>query len=96
MVSFCFLQKFAKIFCYLHVLQVDIFSMGVIELVERAQAPLFHIEHYIDGEYIKYNSNSGFVEDRQGPERMTPQVFVFVFVFKFVFDDTQGALPLHL
>ena len=89
-----FTKMVAKIFCYLHVLQVDIFSMGVIELVERAQAPLFHIEHYIDGEYIKYNSNSGFVEDRQGPERMTPQVFVFL--FKFVFDDTQGALPLHL
>ena len=38
-------------------MQVDIFSMGVIELVNRPGAPLFHIEHYIDGEYIKYNSN---------------------------------------
>ena len=43
-----------------HVMQVDIFSMGVIELVNRAGAPLFHIEHYIDGEYIKYNSNLSF------------------------------------
>ena len=41
-------------------MQVDIFSMGVIELVNRAGAPLFHIEHYIDGEYIKYNSNLSF------------------------------------
>ena len=51
--------------------QVDIFMMAVIELFERPGCPLYHVEHYIDGEYIKYNSNSGFVADC----RQTPQAF---------------------
>ena len=51
--------------------KVDIFMMAVIELFERPGSPLYHIEHYIDGEYIKYNSNSGFVAD----QRQTPQAF---------------------
>ena len=51
--------------------KVDIFMMAVIELFERPGSPLYHIEHYIDGEYIKYNSNSGFVADM----RQTPQTF---------------------
>jgi len=55
--------------------KVDIFMMGVIELVERPGSPLFHIEHYIDGKYIKYNSNSGFVEDTVKHCRKTPQAF---------------------
>ena len=80
-------------------LQVDIFSMGVIELIDRAQAPLFHIEHYIDGEYIKYNSNSGFVDDRHGPERMTPQALSH-FTFErsghqLVVVDIQGVGDLY-
>ena len=33
--------------------------------------PLYHVEHYIDGDYKKYNSNSGFVADC----RQTPQAF---------------------
>ena len=55
--------------------KVDIFMMGVLELVERPGTPLYHIEHYIDGEYIKYNSNSGFVEDKTSICRKTPQAF---------------------
>ena len=51
--------------------KVDIFMMAVIELYERPGSPLFHVEHYIDGDYIKYNSNSGFVADM----RQTPQAF---------------------
>ena len=51
--------------------KVDIFMMAVMELHERPGAPLFHVEHYIDGDYIKYNSNSGFVADM----RQTPQAF---------------------
>jgi len=79
--------------------KVDIFSMGVIELIDRAQAPLFHIEHYIDGEYIKYNSNSGFVDDRHGPERMTPQALSH-FTFErsghqLVVVDIQGVGDLY-
>ncbi|XP_056286389.1 eukaryotic elongation factor 2 kinase [Pseudoliparis swirei] len=32
-----------------------------------------HLEHYIEGKYIKYNSNSGFVRDDN--IRLTPQAF---------------------
>ena len=39
--------------------KIDIFMMSVLEMTERPGKPLFHIEHYIDGEYVKYNSNSG-------------------------------------
>lgn len=46
--------------------------MCVVELRERPGRPLFHLEHYIEGKYIKYNSNSGFVRDDN--LRLTPQV----------------------
>ena len=36
-------------------------------------SPLFHVEHYIDGEYVKYNSNSGYVDNRLA--RQTPHAF---------------------
>lgn len=52
--------------------QVDIVQMCVVELRERPGRPLFHLEHYIEGKYIKYNSNSGFVRDDN--LRLTPQV----------------------
>ena len=45
--------------------------MAVIEFVNRSDKPLYHLEHFIDGDYIKYNSNSGFVEESL---RLTPQV----------------------
>lgn len=47
-------------------------QMCIIELKERPGKPLFHLEHYIEGKYIKYNSNSGFVRDDN--IRLTPQV----------------------
>lgn len=53
--------------------QVDIMQMCVIEMIERSGKPLFHLEHYIEGKYIKYNSNSGFVRDDN--IRLTPQAF---------------------
>eukprot|EP00091_Calanus_sinicus_P000682 TRINITY_DN10604_c0_g1_i1.p1 TRINITY_DN10604_c0_g1~~TRINITY_DN10604_c0_g1_i1.p1 ORF type:complete len:195 (+),score=52.63 TRINITY_DN10604_c0_g1_i1:38-586(+) len=73
--------------------------MGVLELVERPGAPLFHIEHYIDGEYIKYNSNSGFVEDKTSHCRKTPQAFSH-FTFErsgheVVVVDIQGVGDLY-
>lgn len=46
--------------------------MCIIELKDRPGQPLFHLEHYIEGKYIKYNSNSGFVRDDN--IRLTPQV----------------------
>ncbi|TNN68451.1 Eukaryotic elongation factor 2 kinase [Liparis tanakae] len=53
--------------------QVDIMQMCVIEMTDRPGKPLFHLEHYIEGKYIKYNSNSGFVRDDN--IRLTPQAF---------------------
>lgn len=47
-------------------------QMCVVEMTERPGKPLFHLEHYIEGKYIKYNSNSGFVRDDN--IRLTPQV----------------------
>ncbi|KAK0133961.1 Eukaryotic elongation factor 2 kinase [Merluccius polli] len=53
--------------------QVDIMQMCVVEITSRPGKPLFHLEHYIEGKYIKYNSNSGFVRDDN--LRLTPQAF---------------------
>lgn len=48
-------------------------QMCVVEMNSRPGKPLFHLEHYIEGQYIKYNSNSGFVRDDN--MRLTPQVY---------------------
>ena len=52
--------------------QVDIFQMSVLEFESRPPEDRFyHLEHFIEGHYVKYNSNSGFVDDGL---RHTPQV----------------------
>lgn len=56
--------------CFI-VLQVDMIQMYILEFKDRKGSPLYHLEHYIEGNYVKYNSNSGFVEDSL---RYTPQV----------------------
>lgn len=35
---------------------------------------MFHIEHFVEGKYVKYNSNSGFVLREEENIRATPQV----------------------
>lgn len=45
--------------------------MYILEFKDRPGEPLYHLEHFIEGEYIKYNSNSGFVDENL---RYTPQV----------------------
>ncbi|EPY74541.1 eukaryotic elongation factor 2 kinase [Camelus ferus] len=77
--------------------QVDIMQMCVIELKERLGQPLFHLEHYIEGKYIKYNSNSGFVRDDN--VRLTPQAFSH-FTFErsghqLIVVDIQGVGDLY-
>ena len=47
--------------------------MAILEMVDREGSPLFHLEHFIEGNYVKYNSNSGFV--KSDAIRMTPQAF---------------------
>ncbi len=51
---------------------MDFFQTYVIELKDREESPLYCVEHLIDGNYIKYNSNSGFVSE---VNRLTPQAF---------------------
>ena len=59
------------IFGNLFSLQVDIIQMGVLEFENRdPEDRFYHLEHYIEGHYTKYNSNSGFVEENI---RFTPQ-----------------------
>lgn len=66
-------------------------QMCVVEMVNRPGKPLFHLEHYIEGKYIKYNSNSGFVRDDN--IRLTPQVRL-VFFTSFVWCCTVFLIRL--
>jgi len=77
--------------------KVDIFMMTVYEFIERENNPLFHVEHFIDGSYIKYNSNSGFVDNNFC--RQTPQAFSH-FTFErsgheLIVVDVQGVGDLY-
>ncbi|XP_077131162.1 eukaryotic elongation factor 2 kinase isoform X2 [Ranitomeya variabilis] len=77
--------------------QVDIMQMCILEMKDRAGKPLFHLEHYIEGKYIKYNSNSGFVRDDN--IRLTPQAFSH-FTFErsghqLIVVDIQGVGDLY-
>ncbi|KAM4025316.1 eukaryotic elongation factor 2 kinase isoform 3-T3 [Anomaloglossus baeobatrachus] len=77
--------------------QVDIVQMCILEMKDRPGKPLFHLEHYIEGKYIKYNSNSGFVRDDN--IRLTPQAFSH-FTFErsghqLIVVDIQGVGDLY-
>ncbi|CAB3410125.1 unnamed protein product [Caenorhabditis bovis] len=52
--------------------KIDIVQMCVIEMIDLPESPLYHLEHFIEGDYLKYNSNSGFVSK---DARLTPQAF---------------------
>ena len=51
--------------------------MCIIEFIDRPDNPLYHLEHFIEGNYIKYNSNSGFVDEHT---RNTPQVIISLWI----------------
>ncbi|KAJ8246351.1 hypothetical protein GJAV_G00266760 [Gymnothorax javanicus] len=77
--------------------QVDIMQMCVLEMTQRPGKPLYHLEHFIEGKYIKYNSNSGFVRDEN--IRLTPQAFSH-FTFErsghqLIVVDIQGVGDLY-
>uniref|UniRef100_A0AAR2L637 Eukaryotic elongation factor 2 kinase n=1 Tax=Pygocentrus nattereri TaxID=42514 RepID=A0AAR2L637_PYGNA len=77
--------------------QVDIMQMCVVEMTSRPGKPVYHLEHYIEGQYIKYNSNSGFVRDDN--IRLTPQAFSH-FTFErsghqLIVVDIQGVGDLY-
>lgn len=44
---------------------------------------MYHIEHFVEGKYVKYNSNSGFVLRDEDNLRATPQVY-FVFIGEII------------
>ncbi|XP_055507543.1 eukaryotic elongation factor 2 kinase isoform X3 [Leucoraja erinacea] len=77
--------------------QVDIMQMCILEMKNRPGQPLYHLEHYIEGKYIKYNSNSGFVRDENF--RLTPQAFShFTFersAHQLIVVDIQGVGDLY-
>ena len=77
--------------------KVDIFMVTVYEFPDREGSPLFHVEHFIEGNYIKYNSNSGFVDNRVS--RQTPHAFSH-FTFEcsghdLIVVDVQGVGDLY-
>ena len=65
-------------------IQVDFFQTYIIEFKGRKGCPLYCVEHLIEGDYIKYNSNSGFVSD---VNRLTPHAFSH-----FTFERSQHQL----
>ncbi|PIO74937.1 MHCK/EF2 kinase domain protein [Teladorsagia circumcincta] len=76
--------------------KIDIVQMCVLEMIDLPCEPLFHLEHFIEGDYIKYNSNSGFVSD---VARKTPQAFSH-FTFErsghqMIVVDIQGVGDLY-
>lgn len=77
--------------------KVDIFQMAILEMIDREGSPLYHLEHFIEGNYVKYNSNSGFV--KSDAIRMTPQAFSH-FTFErsghsMIVVDIQGVGDLY-
>ncbi len=77
--------------------KIDMFQVSILEFDNREGSPLFHLEHYIEGNYIKYNSNAGFVEDAH--LRFTPHAFSH-FTFEcsnheLIVVDIQGVGDLY-
>merc|ERR1712142_244169 len=76
---------------------VDIFQMSLLEFPSRPDKPLYHLEHFIEGDYVKYNSNSGYIDDKN--LRRTPQAFSH-FTFErsehqLIVVDVQGVGDLY-
>ncbi|GAB6020786.1 Eukaryotic elongation factor 2 kinase [Chamberlinius hualienensis] len=77
--------------------KIDIMQLCVVELCETEGRPYFHLEHFIEGTYVKYNSNSGYVTDKV--KRQTPQAFSH-FTFEqsgheLIVVDIQGVGDLY-
>eukprot|EP00656_Telonema_subtile_P040328 TRINITY_DN4538_c0_g1_i1.p1 TRINITY_DN4538_c0_g1~~TRINITY_DN4538_c0_g1_i1.p1 ORF type:complete len:427 (+),score=145.67 TRINITY_DN4538_c0_g1_i1:148-1428(+) len=74
----------------------DRMYITLIELVDRDEHPLYCVERFIEGNYVKYNSNRGFVrmDESQGLSptheqymRRTPQAFSH-----FTWQESKGEL----
>ena len=60
--------------------KVEFIHVFLVQLLDRSDQPIYHVERYIEGSYLKYNSNAGFVsvgdeDDASGYLRHTPQAF---------------------
>eukprot|EP00239_Pterosperma_sp_CCMP1384_P012779 CAMPEP_0197861382 /NCGR_PEP_ID=MMETSP1438-20131217/37418_1 /TAXON_ID=1461541 /ORGANISM="Pterosperma sp., Strain CCMP1384" /LENGTH=641 /DNA_ID=CAMNT_0043478543 /DNA_START=78 /DNA_END=2003 /DNA_ORIENTATION=+ len=65
---------------------VDVMQCYLIEFHERPGTPLYCVEHLVEGDYVKYNSNNSFVRQNQdGITRSTPQAFSH-----FTYHHTKG------
>jgi TPR repeat protein len=80
--------------------KIDMLRMFLLEFVERPEddpCRFVCVERFIEGEYVKHNSNAGFVDDLK--HRMTPQAFShFSFVASdscFMVVDVQGVGDLY-
>ncbi|KAM3727102.1 Eukaryotic elongation factor 2 kinase [Dirofilaria immitis] len=76
--------------------KIDIFQVCILEFLDDEEHTFYHLERFIEGEYIKYNSNSGFVSDVC---RKTPQAFSH-FTFErsghqLIVVDIQGVGDLY-
>ncbi|GMT32338.1 hypothetical protein PFISCL1PPCAC_23635, partial [Pristionchus fissidentatus] len=76
--------------------KIDIVQMCVMEMLDMPGQPLYHLEHFIEGDYVKHNSNSGFVSELA---RKTPQAFSH-FTFErsghqMIVVDIQGVGDLY-
>ena len=67
--------------------QIDFLQAFVLEFTSRAGSPLFACEKFVEGEYVKHNTNSGWVEAEH--HRATPQVFSH-----FTFEASRGRLMI--
>lgn len=62
--------------------------MAIVQFSERPGRPVYCVEQLIEGDYVKYNSNSGFVAGGGADQelmRNTPQAFSH-----FTFELTKG------
>ena len=72
--------------------RVEFVDAGLIECIERPFSPLFAIEPFMKGKYIKHNNNWGFVSP---DDRNTPQAFShFTYTHSsgfYIVVDVQGV-----
>ena len=67
-------QKFNS---YKPPVKIDFLKLSYIRLEDREEEPIYHLEAFVDGEYVKHNSNAGYVQadSDSGISRRTPQCF---------------------
>ncbi|KAK3261151.1 hypothetical protein CYMTET_29931, partial [Cymbomonas tetramitiformis] len=70
--------------------QIDVIQCYLVEFHERANSPVYCVEHLVEGNYIKYNSNSGYVTDEVTDPRTTSCTLA-----QHGMSTRQGGRPAH-